>query len=311
MSNAKAEQDKVSKKKGKGCLGWLWRISLVGIFVLTGLIIWLNGPGMRWLGPKVVAHFIEKAGMAGGLKLGGTLLGGVNIYDLEVSGNEGAVERLVVDRLETEYRFMEVIKGQVRGISGQGIHVDLRQIAKEKEEAPPPDFAQLGKTLESVREKILPLFLDIKDVTFSMTKEGEQVVSLGSTNLSHETGSDLIELDLGALTGPGGREVPPQELDIIWGARSLALARLDVLPILGIRELEVLLPESGEVEASVDVLLDDAVLKILVGAGIKDVRVDLTEGEVDFVKVMEASRSGTAGGGTADFVSGRSETDFP
>ena len=51
--------------------------------------------------------------------------------------------------------------------------------------------------------------------------------------------------------------------------------------------MRCLLPESGEVEASFNVLLDDAILKILVGAGIKDVRVDLVEGEVDFARVTE------------------------
>ncbi len=287
MTEENAEEKKTERRRRRGCLGWLWRVSVVCLLLLVGLLVWLNGPGIRWLGPKVAAHFIEKAGMTGELRLGGTVLGGLDVYDLEITGAEGAVERLVVDRLETDYRFMELVKGKVRGISGQGIHVDLRQIEKEKEETPPPDFAQIGNTLRTVREKVLPLSLDIQDVTFSMSKEGEQVVSLESTDLTHEAGADLIELDLGALTGPGGREVPPQELDIVWGERRLSLAKLDVLPIAGISDLEVLLPENGEVEASVDVRLDEAVLKIMVGAGIRDVRVDLTEGAVDFVKVAD------------------------
>ena len=214
-----------------------------GLLACTGGISHLAeraGDALAW--PKVAAHFIENAGMSGSLRLGGTLLGGVNIYDLEISGAEGVVDSVIVDRLETDYRFMEVIKGKVRGISGEGIHVDLRQVDKEKEETPPPDFAQIGKTLNSIRENILPLALDVKEMTFSMTNAGEQVVALGSTDLSHQAGTDLIELDLGTLTGPGGREVSPQELNIIWGARSLALEKLDVLPVLGIRDLEVPAP---------------------------------------------------------------------
>ena len=286
MTEENAGETEETVKKRRGCLGWLWRVSVVCFLLIVALLIWLNGPGIRWLGPKVAEHFIQKAGMDGSLELGGTLLGGLDIYDLDISSTEGALERVVVDRLETDYAFSEVIKGKVRGISGQGIHVDMRQIAKEKEDTPPPDFAQIGETLKMVREKILPLSLDIRDVTFSMTKEGERLVSLDSTDLTHVAGADLIALDLGKVTGPDGQEVPAQEVEILWDERQLTLNKLDILPIAGIRDLVVLLPENGALEATVDVRLDGGEFKIAVGAGIKDVRVDLVEGGVDFAEVM-------------------------
>ncbi len=281
------EEEKIEPKKRRGCLGWFWRVSVLGLLLLAGLLVWINGPGMRWAGPKVAKHFLEKAGMKGDLRLGGTLLGGVRIYDLEITSAKGALEHVVVERLELDYRFMEVIKRKLRGVSGEGIHVDLRQLEKPEEEKPPLDFAKLGKTLGGIRDKVLPLALDLKDVTFSLNKEGKPVVDLGTTSLSHAPGADEIELDLGAVTGPGGREVPAQEVVILWGERGLTLDKLDVLPIAGIRDLEVLLPEDGKIAANVDLLLDEAVLKIAVGAGIDDVRVDLSEGTVDMAKVAE------------------------
>ena len=287
MTEENAEEKEIEAKNKWGCLGWLWRVSVVCLLLLSALLIWLNGPGIRWLGPKVAEYYIEKAGMNGSLRLGGTLLGGLDIYDLEISSSEGSLERVVIDKLETDYRISELIKGQLRGVFGQGIHLDMRQIAKEKEDSPLPDFAQIGKTLEDMREKVLPLSLDLNDVTFSLKNEDERVVALESTDLIHEAGADLIELDLGKLTGPDGREVDPQEVDILWEERRLTLEQLDILPIVGISDLNVLLPENGEVEASVDVRLDKAKLKIRVGAGIRDVRVDLVEGAVDIAEVME------------------------
>ena len=127
MSDEVADVKKPPLKRG-GCLRWLGRITLFGLFFLIVTLVWLNGPGMRWLGPKVVAHFMAKAGMLGEMRLGGTLLGGVEVYDLEITSAEGALERVVVDRLVTDYRFLELLDGKVRWISGSGIHADLRVV---------------------------------------------------------------------------------------------------------------------------------------------------------------------------------------
>ena len=287
MTEEQAEKVRFARKKRRGCLGWFWRASVLGLLLLAALLIWINGPGLRWAGPKVARHFLEKAGMSGDLRLGGTLLAGVKIYHLEITSNEGALERLVVERLELDYRFMEVIKGKLRGVSGEEIHVDLRQLEEVEKEKSPLDFAKLGKTLAGIRDKVLPLALNLKDVTFSMKKDGKPVVVLGTTSLSHAPGADEIGLNLGALTRPGGRKVPAQELEILWSEKGLTLDKLDVLAIAGIRDLEVLLPVDGKIAANVDLLLDGAVLKISVGAGIEDVRVELSEGMVDLAKVVE------------------------
>ncbi len=224
--------------------------------------------------------------MKGGFRLGGTLLGGVNIYDLEISGEEGALERAVVDRLETDYRFMELIKGKVRGISGEGIHVDIRLVETEKEEKPPMDFQALGKTLNGVRDRILPLELDLEDVSLSVKKDGARVVALEDSDFSHETGEDLIALDLGRIIDAAGRFTQPQEAKLVWEEGRLTLDRLDLLPIVGIRDLAVSLPEDGDIAANVDVRLSDALLRVTVGEGIKDVRLDMVEGGLDFGKVL-------------------------
>lgn len=278
-------QEEKAVKKGKGCLGWLWRVSVVGLVVLLGLVLWLNGPGMRWLGPKVAGHFMEKAGMTGSLRLGGTLLGGVEVYDLDISSAEGALERVVVDRLETDYRFREVMRGQVRGVSGQGIHVDVRMVEKVKDR-PPVDFAKLGRTLAGVRGKILPLELDLRDVGFSMKKEGERVVELESSGFSHEAGSDVIALELGRVIAPDGKFTQKQKAEIVWGAAGLTLDRLELLPIAGVRDVSVKLPEDGAIAANADLRLGDGLFRLDVGAGIKDVRLDLVEGELDFGKLL-------------------------
>ena len=80
---------------------------------------------------------MAKAGMSGDMRLGGTLLSGVEVFDLEITSAAGNLERVVVKQLVTDYRFLELIDGKVRGISGSGIHADLRVLESEKKDKVP------------------------------------------------------------------------------------------------------------------------------------------------------------------------------
>lgn len=281
MSDAEADVKHPPRKRG-GCLRFLGRSALFGLLVLAIALVWLNGPGMRWLGPKVAAHFMAKAGMAGSMRLGGTLLGGVEVYDLEITSAEGALERVAVDRLVTDYRFLELIEGKVRGISGSGIHADLRVVESEKEGKEPPDFVALAKTLGVAREKFMPLALDLSDMSVSAKKEGERVVEITGASLSHKPGADLIQLEVGTVTDSAGRTLLSQKVAVVWEEGKLALGNLDLLPKVGVRNFELLLPENGAVSANGEFRVFGAVLKLDFGEGIRDVRVDLIEGELDF-----------------------------
>ncbi len=276
-----------TKKKGKGCLGWMWRISLGGLLMLIGFVFWFNGPGVRWLGPKIGKHFLEKADIDGGFSLGGTLANGIGIRDLSLTSESGVIKNIQIGSLQTDYRIGEVIKGKVRGISGKDIVAEIRLIEKEEEEKPPFDFANLGNMLRDIREQVVPVAIDFDNVSFSAEKDGEPVVTLGPTDLSHEPGADKIGLSLGKISIAQDMELAAQEVSILWTDERLTLDRVELLPILRITNLEVDLPPSGEVAARADIGLADALLKLDVGAGIKDVRLDLVEGELDFAKVAE------------------------
>ncbi len=287
MADQEGTQNADETKKGKGCLGWLWRLSLVVLLLLVTFLLWFNGPGVRWLGPKIGKHFLEKAKIEGGFDLEGTLAGGIGIRDLRLSSETGVIKKVEVSHLKTDYRLSEVIKGEIRGISGRDIAVEIRLIEKEQEEKPPFDFAKLGNLLRDVRKQVNPVAINLENVGFSAEKEGKPVIELGQTDLSHEAGADKISLSLGEITIAGDKELAAQEVAILWTDERLTLDRIELLPILSVAELEVELPPNGEVAVRADISLADAVLKLDVGEGIKDVRLDLVEGELDFAKIME------------------------
>ena len=276
------QEEREKPKKRAGCLRQLGRAALYGFVVMAVFLAWLNGPGMRWLGPKVAAHFMAKAGMSGDMRLGGTLLSGVEVFDLEITSAAGALERVVVKQLVTDYRFLELIDGKVRGISGSGIHADLRVLESEKKDKELLDFAELIENLGKAREKFTPLALDLSDISISAKKDGERVVEFTGASASHKPGTDLIELAVGTITDASGRTLLSQKVGIVWEQGKLALGKFDLLPKVGVRNFELLLPESGAISANGEFRAFGAILKLDVGEGIRDVRVDLTEGVLDF-----------------------------
>ena len=68
--------EKEVKHKKTGCFGWLFRIGLVGLLLLVGALVWLNGPGFRWLAHKYGPDFLTEAGFETEVKISGTLLKG-------------------------------------------------------------------------------------------------------------------------------------------------------------------------------------------------------------------------------------------
>ena len=275
------EENTTSKNtKRKGCLGWLWRLGVIGLVLLFGFLAWLNGPGIRLLGPKLAKHFIEDGMLGENLRIEGTLLGGLDVYDLELS-TDGAIERLAIKRFETDYRFSEIISGKLRGLSGEGIHLDLRLEPSKEKDKQPVDFAQLGRMLNGVRNKILPLNLNLDDVSFSLAQDGERILELEPSDFSHRPGDDVVELELGRIIDGKGGFTQKQKTSLVWEKGRMTLDQIELLTILGVSGLTVMLPENGEIAAEGAIRLGEAILRLDVGKGLSDLQLEMIEGELD------------------------------
>lgn len=263
---------------------WL-RVLGVLVVLFAGLLFWLNGPGLRWLGPKVASHFLEKAGLRGGFRIEGSLTGGLSIADLKLEGDEGSVKRVVVDRATPEYEFMRLIRGEVIGLSAEGVHADLRMgVEKEEEDKEPLDLPELIRTLREARGKVIPLKVDLRRLSLTLERDGQPEFILEPSDIVHVPGSDAIELRVGKMTAPNRLEVEAQESAIVWTEERLSLQKLDPYPGIGIRDLTVDLPEEGEPAAKVRLLVDEAVLDVATGPGFTSATLALTTGELQVEK---------------------------
>ena len=203
------------------------------VVLLLGTLIWLDGPGWRWLGQRVANAYLPDMGYEASFQLEGRLTSGpIRVTGLELR-SESVVHEAQIEGLEIRYSLLEAIKGKVEAIEARGIHVDVDLAAlppgeeKEPEEAKEP--ASLEDTLEKVRERLIPATIDIRNLSVRIRRGDELVFSLDPTNLLHESGSSDFRLELGRMDLPGDRTIPAQMSTISWSGNTLEVDQLALL----------------------------------------------------------------------------------
>lgn len=252
---------------------------------MTGLLVWLNGPGLRWLSPLAAEHFLGQSGVRTSFKVEGSLSRGVVIRDLKIT-TDGAIASLSVARLEPRYQFSELRRGRIRGVEIDDLHLELR-LGLEGEGTQTTDLEQIVQSIRDAREKIMPYSIALRGFTLNATRGGKRVVSLGPSELNHGEEADDFSLSLGILTDATGREWPAQQATIQWEADEIRVDQLDPLPGIGVRNLRLALPETGVPEADLELRADDAVFHIGASPGFSSVAIELREGRLESRKLAE------------------------
>ncbi len=242
-------------------------------------LVWLNGPGVRWIGPLVGRHLLEKSGIRGNFKVEGNLTGGLSISELRIEGDT-TLASLSIDRVIPDYQWSGLVKGRLEGLTLDGVHADLRLGLKSMGKSPPLDLAQLVGTLRSIRGRVIPLALDFTNVSLAATRDGKPEVTLASSRISHSRGSNDIILKLGAITDESHREWPAQSTVIAWNPDNLSIPRVDPYPRVSIRELVMQLPAGGQPSVETQVHLDDAVFRVTSEPGFSAAKIVLREGKL-------------------------------
>ena len=162
---------------------WPW--ILLGLFaVLVIGLVWLNGPGLRYIAPRVAVHFLQQAGMRGDFKVGGSFTGGLSFSDLTLE-SEGTLEKVTVDRVIPEYELRGLFKGELKSLTVDGVHAELRLgVETAEKEKPPLDLKKLVETIRSVRARVVPLKFDLKNISLVAKRDGKPEIQLDPSSMS-------------------------------------------------------------------------------------------------------------------------------
>ncbi len=260
---------------------WLILLALSLLFLL-----WLSGPGMRWLVPQVAGYFLGKSGITAALRLEGNLLTGISISDLKLEG-ERELKSLTIKKITPLYHFRNLVKGQLDGLTVDTLHLDLR-LGLSKEQAPPTplDLSEITRSLRTVRARILPTALKLTGVTIYATKDEKPIFTLAPTSLSHEAGSDDFQLELGAITRASDKPWPAQNTKISWQETMLAIDKIEPLPSISIQKLNIQLPLDSPASLETELAIDSGLFTLVTTPGFSRVEVKLREGKVDLPGVL-------------------------
>jgi TamB, inner membrane protein subunit of TAM complex len=273
---------------------------LLGAVILA--LIWLNGPGLRLIAPRVAVHFLEKAGLRGNFKVEGNLTGGLSFSDLRIEGDKDLAS-LTIDRVTPDYRWNGLVKGKLEGLTVEGVHADLRLGLEKPDEPekPPLDLKKLVETIRTARAQVVPLKLDLKGISLAATREGKPAFNLAKSRITHQPGSPDLLLELGTITDAAGRDWPAQQSALRWTPDDLTIARIDPFPGISLRGFALRLPAGGEPSLDAELHLDEAVFVIASTPGFATARIDLREGKLEAGPTAE--RFGVALPGKATLTS--------
>lgn len=265
---------------------WLRRLVIL-VVLIAGLGFWLNGPGLRMLGPRLGSHFAAKAGVEVTFEIRGTLVGGVSLHDVVLSIPGTGLKKITILEIVPDYQFTELIKGEVRGVSGRGLHLDIELMPSGDKPSESLDFAVLNGSLRQAQAAASWYAFDVIDLTTTIHREGMATIEMGPTSIRHEAGSEEILIELGAITRGGEPVIEAQRIQVEWKPERLGFDRVVVHPELGLTNIALSHPgESGLfVEGVVD--FADAVFHLTSSPEQASLGLHLREGTLDAEKVGE------------------------
>ena len=233
---------------------------LAAALILLALLAWLNGPGWRWLGKIGIERALTGSGIKADFTLAGTLLGGIRVEKLSLSG--GIIRKLEIDAVEPLYKVTRVVRGQIEGIKVDKLNAVIDLAARQEKDPAEPDKpfdpAALAESLRNARKLLLPMDLGAADMQLKIVHGAEPIVTLDSSRFSHEPGSDEFRLELGTLDAGPGYTFAAQNSVIRWSGESLSLDRFDLSPRLGVSDVFIGFPPGGGLSASGIARIEDS-----------------------------------------------------
>ena len=240
---------------------WWRRKRLWLPLTLAAVLVWLDGPGWRWLARKAADHYLPGLGMTADFKLDGRLSGGdLRVSEVKIDGR--TVVRLAgLDEAVVRYRPGRILHGEIDSIGIRGLHADIDLAAlpeKSPSTAREEEPKDLAATLRALHARWQTVGLDLKDVRTTLRRGNEVLFEIEPTDLVHSPGSNRFTLRLGeARIGPG-QSLPAQTTEIDWSADEFTLDRLELLPGIAATGVGVRFPDPSTTNLSGTLEIDDA-----------------------------------------------------
>lgn len=265
---------------------------LIGLSIAAVVVLIVAFPVATVAVEKILTGQMEAEGLSGSVEVDGNLFEGFKLQNANFAGDD-RLQKLQFSSAEVHYSVGELLRKRIEIVSAEDVVVqlDLRKESprpkKEKTQEKPPLAEQL-RTLHALAE---PINLDLESLDASIILPNGQRLQFQIGALTHDEGEDVFNLtdfQVTQLSSQGEvlRETAPQDSVLNWQEDSLALDRLELLPGLAIRALDLGFNEDSKIRAAGFVDLFDATLAIN-SPSPTEIAINLTEGDLDISRFDE------------------------
>ncbi|MCU0794594.1 MAG: translocation/assembly module TamB [Akkermansiaceae bacterium] len=204
---------------------------LLFLFLVT--LVWIDGPGWRWLARIAADHYLPPLGIKSEFELDGRLSQGEIRFRSVDAGGSPFLSVGQLDEAVLRYRPTRVIHGEIESLSIHGLRadIDLDALPPKKPEGPEKSPSKSpAELLQQWQERLAPVEIDLREIQLTLRRGNETLVDLAPSDLVHPAGSDRYELRLGSILLPNNSRLPAQESSLVLQPDALELDRLEILP---------------------------------------------------------------------------------
>lgn len=209
-------------------------------------LVWLNGPGIRWLLPMVAGHFLEKKSMTIEMEVRGSVAGGLSFHEVHLAG--GPIVDLRVSSVQPLYQLHELLDGKVQGIRVDGVMLEMdldrnpvKAAAAEK--SPPFDIRKVIELMRANQKIADGYEVDVQVQSLRVHRNEALVASSEGIRLSHRAGDDVWQLVTGVWQLPQKKSIPAQTVAITWSQDEVGIDQFRIDDTLRCEELTFATPE--------------------------------------------------------------------
>lgn len=243
---------------------------------------WLDGPGVRWLGPKIGGFVLQRGGYVGGMEFEGRITRGLVIKNFHATSEE-FVDELKIGQLQPRFHFRDLLFGRLAGLRVEQVDLQLRfdgHRGKDTKVRVVPDFHKIPQSIRDVRRALAPMDLEIENVRIGAFRDGVKFFQLDSSTLRHDAHRENYDLRLGAMTDASGKKWPSQKTTMQWSGDALEIGQVVPMPGIRMDRLVLRTPSDGSLSGLAEFRVKEAGLRVEVSEGFSVLKLDLTDGRV-------------------------------
>lgn len=167
-----------------------WRRRLLILTLLfTAILVWANGPGLRWILDLVIRQQLEAQQLTGTFEVKGTALSGVSLHGIALSGS-GIIQRAESDLIAIDWSLPSLFKKEIESLTLTRLRLTIASATDPTHEAadpiPDPDGMSLAEILELVRGILHNAEISLTDLRLDL----DRVAPLTLASLTHQAGED-------------------------------------------------------------------------------------------------------------------------